>query len=385
MTSNEDFARFGILPNVRMSGRLELQMRCWVQLFRLFRSELTTKTGLPLGTRVKAWRAGFSSRSWQMYRLDENDPQLYLSDLLMAARYYKVNGFFNPPMNNKLLLSRLLTAHGVPHPAVVSTIIEGRLIEEDTPFDADLPRALARTLERCPRQVFRPTWSGSGQGVFFLSRQADGLLLNGKPVGHEQACALLSRLDRYVATERVEQADYAREIFAGSTNTIRMLTLWDAESGESLVAAVTHRFGTSHSAPIDNWHQGRGGVCAAVQAESGTLGKALRLSADRRLIWESAHPETGAAIEGVLIPGFETCIEGVKQTAGYFPFCPCVGWDVVVTNDGWRVIEANPIPGLTIVQAHAPLFRDPRVRRVFERWRLAPKRGSAYAGTSAEA
>lgn len=375
MTAKDEFARFGILPNVRMSGRLELQMRCWVQLFRLFRSELTTKTGLPLGTRAKAWRSGFSSRSWLMYRLDENDPERYLSDLRMAARFYKVNGFFNPPMNNKLLLSRLLTAHGVPHPAVVSTIIEGRLIEENEPFDPDLPRALARTLERYPRQVFRPTWSGSGQGVFFLSREADGLLLNGKPAGHEQVCALLSGLDRYVATERVEQADYAREIFPGSTNTIRFLTLWDAESGESLVAAVTHRFGTSHSAPIDNWHQGRGGVCAAVHMESGALvgalGKALRLSAERKLIWESAHPETGAAIEGVVVPGFEACIEGVKRTAGYFPFCPCIGWDVAITHDGWRIIEANPIPGLTIIQAHTPLLRDPRVRRVFERWGLA--------------
>lgn len=371
MTTDDEFARFGILPNVRMSGRLELQMRCWVQLFRLFRSELKTKTGLPLSTRVKAWRAGFSSRSWLMYRLDENDPELYLSDLLMAARFYKVNGFFNPPMNNKLLLSRLLTAHGVPHPAVVSTIIEGRLIEEDTPFDADLSRALARTLERCPRQVFRPTWSGSGQGVFFLSREADGLLLNGKPIRHELASTLLSRLDRYVATERVEQADYAREIFPGSTNTIRIMTLWDAESGESLVAAVTHRFGTSHSAPIDNWHQGRGGVSAAVHTQSGSLGKALRLSADRKLIWESVHPETGAAIEGVVVPGFEACIEGVKRTAGYFPFCPCVGWDVAITPDGWRIIEANPIPGLTLVQAHTPLLQDPRVRRVFARWGLA--------------
>ena len=374
MTANDDFAQFGILPNVRMSGRLELQMRCWVRLFRLLCSEVKTKTGLPLSTRAKAWRTGFSSRSWLMYRLDENDPALYLSDLRMAARYYKVNGFFNPPMNNKLLLSRLLTAHGVPHPAVVSMIIEGRLVEEDKPFDADLSRALARSLERSPRQVFRPTWSGSGEGVFFLSREADGLRLNGKPVRHEQACALLSRLDRYLATERVEQADYAREIFPGSTNTIRILTLWDAESGESLSAAVTHRFGTSRSAPIDNWHQGRGGVCAAVHAESGTLGKAMRMSDERKLIWEATHPDTGAAIEGLVIPGFEACLEGVKRTAAYFPYCPCIGWDVVITNDGWHILEANPVPGLTIIQAHTPLFRDPRVRRVFEHWGLAPKR-----------
>lgn len=374
MNTNDDFARLGILPNKRMSGALELEMRCWVQLLRLFRSELTTRTRLPLGTRFKAWRAGFSSRSWLMYQLEKNDPELYLPDLPMAARFYKVNGFFNSPMNNKLLLSRLLTAHGVPHPAVVSMVVEGRLIEDGRPFDSDIGRTLTRTLAHCPRQVFRPTWSGSGQGVFFLNRESEELLLNGKPVSLQQACALLSGLDRYVATEHVRQADYAREIFAHSTNTIRVLTVWDAESGDTLAVAVTHRFGTSRSAPIDNWHQGRGGVCAAVDPERGTLGKALRLSADDELVWESMHPETGAAIEGVVIPGFDKCLEGVKQAAGFFPYCPCVGWDVVITNDGWRIIEANPIPGLTIIQAHTPMLRDPHVRRVFERWGLAPRR-----------
>jgi len=371
---NDVFGRYGIIPNVRMSGRLELQMRCWVQLLRLLRTELTTPTGLPLRTRARAWKRGFISRSWLMYELWKNDPEHYLPDLLMAARFYKVNGFFNPVMGNKLLLSRLLATHGVPHPAVVSQLIDGRLVEEDRPYDPDLQRALARTLEHHPRQVFRPTWSGSGQGVFFLDRADDGLALNGEPVTLAAAAALLARLDRYVATERVEQAAYAREIFPGSTNTIRFFTLWDGHSGTALVAAVTHRFGTSRSAPIDNWHQGHGGVSAAIDPETGTLGPGLRLSADLELIREPRHPETGAAIEGVAVPGFRDVIEGVRRTVAHFPFCPCIGWDVVVTGDGFRIIEANPIPGLTITQAHTPLLGDPRVRAVFERWGLAPRR-----------
>jgi len=376
VTANDDFTRFGILPNSRMSGSLELQMRCWVRIFRLLQSELMTKTGLPLRTRIKAWKSGFSSRSWLLYNLAENVPELYIPDLLMAARFYKVNGFFNLTMGNKLLLSRLLAAHGIPQPAIISTIIEGRLIEEDRPFDANLSRALTRTLERSPRQVFRPTWSGAGQGVFFLSRESGGLLLNGKMVCHEHAVTLLSRLDRYIATEQLEQADYAREIFSGSTNTIRMLTLWDADSGESLVAAVSHRFGTSRSAPIDNFHQGRGGVCASIHPESGAMGKAMWLSADHELICESAHPETGAVIEGVVIPDFEACIEGMRRVAGRFPFCPCIGWDVVISNNGWQIIEANPTPGLSSSQVHTPLLKDPRARRVFERWGLVPERRS---------
>ena len=362
------FERFGILPNVRQSGNLELRLRGMVHFSRAFWTELKSKQGLPWKKRLRAWKSGFSSRSWFMYNLDENDPGLYLPDLSAVLKGYKINGFFNPIIGNKLVLARLLTAHKLPHPDVVSTILDGRLFEDDAPFDADMPKALSRTLDRCPRQVFRPTWSGSGQGVFFLSRDDDGLKLNGMELTLEEVCALLAKLDRYLATEFQEQAAYARNIYPGSTNTIRVLTLWDVKSGTPYIAAVVHRFGSSRSAPIDNWHQGSGGVCASVDVETSTMGQAVTRSSDQKLVWVSSHPETGELIEGVVIPGLDKCIEELLQAASHFPFCPCIGWDVVMTEDGFSILEANPIPGLTLVQIHTPLLKDPRTRRFFQRW-----------------
>ncbi|MGD2130776.1 MAG: sugar-transfer associated ATP-grasp domain-containing protein [Lysobacterales bacterium] len=374
MNQHDEFTRLGIVPNVRMNGAFELQMRCWFQMFRLLRAELTTRTGLPIGKRMKAWRSGFSSRSWLMYDLDHRDPEQYLPDLLWAMRFFKVNGFFNPIIGNKLVLSRMLSAHGVPHPAVVSVVVHGRLLVEDESPEGDNSHALMRSLERYPRQVFRPTWSGSGQGVFFLEAAENGLRLNGHAVTLAETCDLIGRLDRYLATERVEQAGYARSIYSGSTNTIRLMSLWDKDSGSAFAAAISHRFGSDRSAPLDNWHQGRGGVCAGVDVKTGVLGPALRLSADHRLIWEPSHPDTGEPIEGVKVPGFAGLLDGVLSAAGQFPFCPCVGWDVVVTEDGFRIIEANPIPGLTVSQALIPLLKDPRARRIFQDWGVAPKR-----------
>ena len=40
MKANSKFERFGILPNVRRNGRLELQLRCMVRIFRAVFSEL---------------------------------------------------------------------------------------------------------------------------------------------------------------------------------------------------------------------------------------------------------------------------------------------------------------------------------------------------------
>ena len=58
-----------------------------------------------------------------------------LRDIYSTLKSYKINGFFNPIIGNKLVLSRLLSAHHIPHPNVVSVIVDGQLIEGNAPFD----------------------------------------------------------------------------------------------------------------------------------------------------------------------------------------------------------------------------------------------------------
>ncbi len=370
MTVKNEFARFGILANVTRGSDLEFRLRGLYYVIRSHRSELMTKYRLPLGERWKAWRHGFSSMSWVIYNLAENNPAHYLSNRYSRRHLYRINGHYNPILGNKLVLSRLLAVHGLPHPEVVSTIQGGCLTDDGVPSGTDRARTLARTLKRCPRQVFRPTWSGMGRGVFFLKHEDGVLALNGVPVTIEEVSALLSGLDHYMATAFADQATYSRRIFSGSTNTLRVLTLWDSEAGEPFIAAVSHRFGSSRSAPLDNWHQGRGGICAAVDATTGLLGKGVTLTKDRKLAWHSSHPETGRPIEGVAIPGLTKCLDGLRTAAGRFPFCPLIGWDVVLTDDGYSILEANTTPGMWVWQVHTPLLIDPRTRRVLARWGL---------------
>jgi len=366
MTMKNEFERYGIQPNDRPSGNLELQLRCMIRVFRLIRAELKSNAGLPWKKRMRAWKSGFSSNSWVICNLDENNPRFYLSDLQMALKGYKINGFFTPIIGNKLMLSGLLHSQHIPHPDIVSTIDHGQMFAEDRPFEPDLERTLSASLERYPSQVFRPSWSGGGNGVFILNRVQEGLKLNGREIKLEEVCALLSRLDRYLATEFQQQARYARTIYPGATNTIRVMSLWDMEHGQPFVAAMSHRFGSFRSGATDNFHGGHGGLCATVNLESSTLGKAARLSADNHLVWMSSHPDTGERIEDVAIPGLGKCIEGVLKAASHFPFCPFIGWDVVITEDGYSILEANTLPALAVVQVHTPLLKDPRSRQFFQ-------------------
>ena len=86
----------------------------------------------------------------------------------------------------------------------------------------------------------------------------------------------------------------------------------------------------------------------------------------------SNHPDRKAPIEGIRIPGFDQCRERVLELARQVPFCPMVGWDVLMTEQGPVFIEANGLPSFTVLQVHSPLLKDPRARAFFEHWGMVP-------------
>ncbi len=358
--SRDLFRRFGIEHNVRSAGWLDLQLRCFVRLLREIRAEACSRSGIPWRRRLRAWRRGFRARHAALYGVDEGQDPGYVPDFPYAWRSYDMNGFWNPIVGNKLVVSQVLAAHHIPHPRVLGVVSRGRPLAVGGAGAASLRdwTADARPV------VFRPHWSGGGEGVFFLRREGAAWFVNGRDASPADAAGLVGGLDRYIATAFVDQAAYARAIHPPSTNTLRVLTLSDDDG--PFIASVAHRFGTSHSFPVDNFHQGRG-VCAAVDVAAQTLGKAVSLDRHNRRVWHVAHPETGRPIEGVVIPGLATALDGVLAAARCFPEATCVGWDLLMTDDGFSILEANSPPGVVVSQAHAPLMANPRVAAFFSR------------------
>ena len=363
-TDNELFRKFGIERNIRPGGRLEMWARCLIRLLRELRAEATWIAGIPWRKRFRAWRRGFRSIYAEAYGLDGTNDSLYVADFPYAYHSYRMNGAWNPIIGNKLVVSEVLAAHRIPHPRVVGILAKGRLMNHEAGTSDSGMDALERWTENSRAAVFRPHWSGGGQGVFFVRRSGTEWTVNGHPAGRADVKALLDALDRYVVTEFVEQAEYARHIFPLTTNTIRVLTIIDDDG--AFVASVAHRFGTSRSLPIDNFRQGRG-LCAAVDVETGTLGAALSLTPRFERVWHTSHPETGNPIEGVTIPGLARSLEGSLAAARCFPEAACVGWDVAITTDGFSILEANAPPGIVVSQIHLPLLACPRAARFFAR------------------
>lgn len=353
------FAKFGIPANRRPAGDMELALRSWVRYLRGWRMELAA--GGRWGDRLRAWPRGFTTASWRLFGLDQHDPDLFAADFPLVLRGTRINGFWNPIVGNKLVLSYIARATGVPCPPILGCIVRGRPHDFAGRRSSELLDTLADWSEGEQGLVFRPHWSGGGEGVFFVDRRGGRWSINGHPAEPDDLRQVVGNLDRYLVTRRLEQARYAREIFPRTANTLRVLTLRD-DAGP-FVAAAVHRFGSSHSFPVDNFHQGRGGLCAAMDRESGVMGKAATTDPTGRPVLHTHHPETGAPIEGVQVTHYHEAIAGLLRLCEALPEARSVGWDVLITEDGYSVLEGNSPPSMSVWQVHQPLRADPRIAR----------------------
>jgi hypothetical protein len=225
--------------------------------------------------------------------------------------------------------------------------------------------AVLDLLARRRRLVLKGTKGWGGSDIVVMEDLGGEISLAGIPVSRVEAHRHLASRKEHLLVEYVEQAAYAREIFPDSANSIRMLTMIDLDTGEPFLARAVHRFGSRNTRRMDNFTQG--GICAMVDPETGRLSRGIRVLPSGRPETIDSHPDTGAQITGVVIPGWQDVLRRVLEIAGEHPYLPYVGWDVVVTANGPRLLEGNANSGTDVLQVHGPLLAEPRIRRFYKR------------------
>ena len=353
-------------PAKRRSRLRRFASRLW-WIVQFCQAEARSNTRLPLKHTLRAWAHGFSRSSYALFELDRNDPSLYVTERLQSLALARINGLHRPAVSHKVIFSEYLESLGAPSPRVKAVIIKGRvhaLGEAGT--SGGWPWLRALLAERAHGVVLKPIVGAEGVGVAFLKKQGPAYQLNGRNATEEQLVAVTAQLDNYLITEFVAQHDYAARLYPPATNTIRLLTLWDDEAGSPFLAAAVHRIGTARSYPVDNFKMGAGGLSARIDLATGTLSRAAYRSDSGVVERHDRHPETGMPIEGICIPHWDEAKEQILGFAGQLPFLPFIGWDLVITADGYQIIETNGGSGFYLIQVHHPLLAEPMVRRFFE-------------------
>jgi hypothetical protein len=313
--------------------------------------------GTPIARRIDMWRRGYQAASYTLYDLSPAHADEYLPDSARLDIFFINGPFAREVLEDKLLFASLLQHH-LPIPQTLA------LIERGETYALGQRAGILDLAREHGSVILRPSDGTRGGGVYRLEAHA-GLSLNNRATTPDDVKKLVARLDNYLVTETIQQAAYARAIYPESANTLRIMTFTDPDTGEPFIACALHRFGTPDSSPTDNWS--RGGLISLIDLQTGIVGPGLKHieRTGGNIIWQSHHPDTGAAIEGVRIPRWREVCEALLDAVRSFPFLIYVGWDVVVTEEGFAILEGNKNPDI-IVQVHGGWLKDPRMRRFYE-------------------
>ncbi len=322
---------------------------------------------LPLRRTLWGWRHGFGKLTLITYGLPRRDYAKYVSEYSQFVRAPHINKHYDYLLNNKLFFPHLMKSVDLEHPRLLGASEGGKLtIPEDSTVRVS-SEWIPGQLGLLGKLVIKPVKGRGGCGLMILegTDTSDAVLINGKRGSIDDVVSALSHPSRMIITEFVSQADYARKIYPGTSNTVRLLTIWDYSKNAPVVAAAAHRFGTARSFPTDNWKAGLGGLCSQVDLQNGELSRAVTVGDDQTLQWVDAHPETGEPITGLTLPNWSGLKSEIRRAARELFFVPQIAWDILMTNDHFSVLEVNGTPGLHVHQVHRPMLVNPQVQEFY--------------------
>ena len=110
-----------------------------------------------------------------------------------------------------------------------------------------------------------------------------------------------------------------------------------------IIAALRMPVGNSS---VDNF--AAGGLASPIDLETGRLGPAVYK--DPRKPDVDHHPDSGQQIAGEVVPFWNEVLDLRLHAHRCFPKVATVGWDVALTTEGPKLIEANPGWCVEVVQ-----------------------------------
>lgn len=318
----------------------------------------------PITSRLWGWKDRFLTSSTILYDFEKYDKEEYMNDWQYHRRI-QVNGLERSFTDHKYAFDRMMRYNHAEILPDLYGIAQNRKVFDppSTVVANNLGNWAFENIAENEKRVIKPENGEGGEDIYVVSKEGQNLVINGEPA---DPAALDSKMsdEVYIITEFIEQAEYAAKIYPHTTNTIRILSLWDYEENEPYVADAIHRIGTDRSRPVDNWD--KGGLSVGINLDTGTLEQATHWPRSSTVEWYNMHPDSGEQIRGVKIPRWDDLKTAVREMASELWYMPMAAWDITITKNGFKLLEGNSTPTINMMQVHRPLLRDERTRRFFE-------------------
>lgn len=303
---------------------------------------------------------GFTSSKYELYNFKSDNYKLYLSDFA-RRKTERINGKYALIINDKNIFTKIFQNDKLVA-QIFGEIKNGNIIMNNIVKSFD---DFYNLLKVNKSLFIKKQSGGGGKGIFKLSIEDEVIYLNNKEIDIADCKNFINSLSKHLIVEELTQAEYSQKIYSGTINSIRVITMRDPKTNDVFIPIAVHKFGSDLTKPVDNvW---KGGMTSLVNLSTGQLGKpAYHKNNNHKIEWISTHPDTEEPIEGVIIPEWDKVKEIVLGAARSRENLKYVGWDVVVTKKGVKLIEGNNYSEVSILQIHQPLLKDDKVKKFYE-------------------
>jgi hypothetical protein len=293
---------------------------------------------LPKEERKWAYDRGFYPWRIKQYGMTEDNYKSIISDKDYAY-LYPLNNQYRIWIDDKLTMKYILAPFDEFLPEYYYHLMTDRGVMRlmNCPADCEASFDGVVSLLREKKLLAAKKAAGSlGVGFYRLEVEGDGFLANGKPYTESEFRRFLQSLNDYVFTEFIEMHPDLKKINPFCVNTLRVMVI-NETGNDPILPYAYFRIGTQRSGEVDNIS--RGGMVCKVDVKTGRFYDAEVLI-DHKYQSETHHPDTGEALEGIL-PNWELVKQTLLEISKYCPQLTWLGYDIAITEDGFKIIEIN--------------------------------------------
>lgn len=322
---------------------------------------------------------GFSSDRIERYGLTDDNWHEFISDREFAWGFPYNDFSYSRWIDDKLTLYYALWPFREFLPEYYYLVSNDgrcfRLFDAEGQGDAQPEDILADLVQK--RHLAVKLYAGSeGVGFYHLMYiPEDGSYwINGEVSPRQAVIDFLKGLRGYLITEYLMPCEELAAIYPNTANSLRIVAI-DLPGIEDPITRGLVRFGCKESKEVDNTSQGS--IFCLIDVKTGRFETGQRDVEGRREFLQQ-HPDTGAVFSGV-IPHWEEIRKLIKDVCDFMPELELLGFDIVVSTKGLKIMEINSLPEHGDYQLDGPLKADPNYAKLWARTlerkgRMAPKK-----------
>src|SRR5690625_186839 len=223
----------------------------YLALRYLIKQEINYKTDLSIWKKFWCLSHGFTSEKYALYDLDENDYKLYLSDF-QRHKTSQINGAYSLIINDKNLFTKVFQSEDI-NAQIYGTIKNGEILLDKEEKTIKEFKSFLISKEKI---IIKKHQCDGGKGIYRLSYSKDHVLLNDELIELDELSKFIKTLKHHLIVEHLSQAEYSNEIYSGTINSIRIITMRDRETDHVFIPIAVHKFGSEKTKPVDNVWKG---------------------------------------------------------------------------------------------------------------------------------